>query len=93
MTDERTLYETDRAGWLAFVAPNMARSLASVSTSTLGKVWFGIPRDYQGAVVPHLADTTLQDAWTSMRRDDQTELWALLPEAQKQRIRMLRRGK
>jgi hypothetical protein len=93
MTDERTLYETDRAGWLAYVAPNMARKLAALPYVDLAYAWAGIPRDYQAAVVPHLADTTLQDAWTSMPRDDQTELWALLPEAQKQRIRMLRRGK
>jgi hypothetical protein len=93
MTDELTLYETDRKGWLAYVAPNMSRSLASVSASTLGKAWSGIPRDYQAAVGPHLTDTTLQDAWTSMPRDDQTELWALLPEAQRQRIRTLRSGK
>jgi hypothetical protein len=93
MTDERTLYDTDRTGWLAYVAPNMARKLAALTGAELADAWAGIPCDYQAAVVPHLTDTTLQDAWTSMPRDDQTELWALLPEAQKQRIRMLRRGK
>jgi hypothetical protein len=93
MTDERTLYETDRKGWLAYVAPNMARKLVPMSYDELREAWAGIPRDYQAAVVPHLADTTLQDAWTSMPRDDQTELWALLPEAQRQRIRTLRKGK
>jgi hypothetical protein len=38
-------------------------------------------------------DASLAYAWASMQRDYQTAVWALLPEAQKQRIRMLRRGK
>jgi hypothetical protein len=69
MTDERTLYETDRTGWLAYVAPNMARQIATDPDDKVNRDWPRIPEDYKAAV------------------------WALLPEAQKQRIRMLRRGK
>ncbi len=54
MTDERSLYETDRNQWLAFVAPNMARRLATEPDATLGATWARIPRDYQTAVWQHL---------------------------------------
>lgn len=93
MTDERALYETDRDGWLAYVAPSMARKLTDEPDATLADTWSRIPRDYQAAVVPHLTDDRLKAVWASIPREKQMELWALLPETQRVRIRTLRSGK
>lgn len=50
MTDELTLYETDRDGWLAYVAPNLARRIASDPDDKVNRDWPRIPDDYKAAV-------------------------------------------
>ena len=48
--DELALYGTDRNAWLAYVAPNMARQIASDSDEKVNRVWPSIPDDYKRAV-------------------------------------------
>jgi hypothetical protein len=55
--EELALHDNDRDGWLAYVAPNMARKLIGESDATLGATWARIPRDYQTAVWQHLDET------------------------------------
>jgi hypothetical protein len=50
MTDERTLHDTDRAQWLAYVAPNMARKIATDTDEQVRDAWPRIPDDYKAAV-------------------------------------------
>jgi len=55
--DERSLYETDRDAWLAYVAPRMARRIAAASDEQIKRDWTRTPRDYQTVVWQHLDDT------------------------------------
>lgn len=57
MTDELTLHDTDREAWLGYVAPQMARRIATEPDGTLADTWSRIPRDYQKAVWQHLDET------------------------------------
>lgn len=68
MTDELALHNTDRGAWLAYVAPNMARKIATDTDEQVQRDWPRIPQDYKAAV------------------------WSLLPEAQRERVRALRKA-
>jgi hypothetical protein len=68
MTNELDLYHSDRAAWLALVAPRMP---ALIDTET---------------------DAELAQGWALMSRDFQVATWAHLSEAQRERIRRLRKA-
>jgi major membrane immunogen (membrane-anchored lipoprotein) len=76
-------------------AAMQAKSLAGACT-TVGAVGKRAAWNWQddddGVRVAEMTTIVVTGA-ESMQRDYQTAVWALLPEAQKQRIRMLRRGK
>lgn len=58
---ERALFDADRPGWLAYVAPRMAKRLqemTDVPDATLADTWGFLSRDYQRAVWPLLDDAT-----------------------------------
>ena len=57
MTDELTLHKTDRDQWLAYVAPNMARKIATDTDEQIQANWPRIPQDYKAAVWQHLDET------------------------------------
>jgi len=52
--DEITLHETDRAAWVAYVSPGMARSLMLLDDDGINRTWPRMGRDYQAAVWEHL---------------------------------------
>ena len=56
MTDELTLYHTDRAVWLAMVAPKMPAVIDANTDVELAVSWGLMARDYQQAVWSHLSD-------------------------------------
>jgi hypothetical protein len=55
--------------------------------------WINQVSPRMAKIIADTPDTTLPGMWARMPRDYQTAVWALLPEAHKQRIRMLRSGK
>lgn len=59
-SQERSLYHTDHAAWLRYVAPRMAAKLTAASADDVGDRWAELPRDYQRAVWPHLHTCTRQ---------------------------------
>lgn len=56
MTDDLTLYQTDRPAWIAKHAPNMAAILSQSTDAQLAESWERMPRDYQTATWQHLGD-------------------------------------
>jgi len=57
MTDELTLYHTDRKAWIAMVAPKMPAVIDANTDSELAASWGLMSRDYQQAVWNHLSET------------------------------------
>lgn len=55
--DEHALYVTDRAAWIAYVAPRAARRISEATNEQIKRDWPRTPRDYQTAVWQHLDDT------------------------------------
>ncbi|MGN6314569.1 MAG: hypothetical protein ACTHMO_12530 [Rhodanobacteraceae bacterium] len=54
---EMRLYQTDRAGWLAHVAPRRAAQMAAMDGDALNRAWTELPRDYQCAVWAKLPES------------------------------------
>lgn len=67
MTDELDLYNTNRDEWLRFVAPNLARKLATDTDEQVQRNWPTIPADYKAAVWEHL-DATQRERIRRLRK-------------------------
>ena len=67
MTDELTIYHTDRAAWLKLVASRMP------------------------AVIDAETDDELRRGWELMDRDFQVATWEFLNDAQRDRVKRLRK--
>lgn len=57
MTDELTLYLTDRKAWIEMVAPKMPAVIDANTDTELAGSWGLMSRDYQQAVWNHLNET------------------------------------
>lgn len=57
MTDELTLYLTDRKAWIEMVAPKMPAVIDANTDAELAASWGLMSRDYQQAVWNHLNET------------------------------------
>jgi len=55
--EERTLQETDRAAWVAYVAPSMANGIALMDDDGVNRSWSAMGRDYKAAVWELLDET------------------------------------
>lgn len=56
MTDELTLYHTDRPAWLALVGPRMPAVIDANTDAELARTWKGMQRDFQLATWAHLSE-------------------------------------
>jgi hypothetical protein len=53
--EERCLHDRDRAGWLAYVAPGMAKKLEAGGVDAVRAAWPWMRNDYRRAVWRHLS--------------------------------------
>lgn len=48
--EERQLYETDRAAWIKYVAPKLAKQIETMTDEQINQTWSLTPADYKSAV-------------------------------------------
>lgn len=58
MTDELTLYQTNKPLWLEMVGPKMAGLIPNYDDATLAATWADMGRDYQTATWKHLDEVS-----------------------------------